>query len=519
MAEHGYRIETANHKGEVVAYNGDFVIAQSRNALILRETRLPDLTYFPKDAIDFSIMVPSDRRTFCPFKGTASYWHLDLPDRRIENGAWCYETPLKESRDIGGYVAFTGEAVDHYTYENLPPASSNDGHINSALSDWILREAGYCTTREQLVKLLAHKLVEDGVSIFRLSITIWSLHPEIAGMNYLWSSESDEVVISEPSHDLFSDERYLNSPMRLVTQGLGGVRQPLTVEATEFEFPIMDELKAQGATDYVAMPLRFSDGQSHPLTLASDHPRGFTTENLGLIFECMGVLSRYFEVLTLRANTVTLLDTYLGKRTGQKVLQGDIRRGQGETIEAVILFSDLRNSSRLAEELPRTEYLELLNRYFETVLGPITENGGEVLKFIGDAVLAIFPLSNDVDDRALKAHMALDAARKTIANRKALSNGGNPITDLGIGLHIGEVTYGNVGGQDRLDFTVIGPAVNLASRIESLCKSTGNKILMSSDFKTALGTEYRSDSSQMLIPVGEHNFDGIADQHTVYALA
>lgn len=523
MADHGYRIEIEPHRGEVTAFNNGNIIAKSNAALILRETRLPDLTYFPKDAIDPAILVPSERRTFCPFKGTASYWHVETPAGRIENGAWAYENPLKESAEIGNYIAFMKTVADQYSYENLPAKNNDDGHINGALSDWILREAGYCSSREELVRLLGRKLVENGVAVFRLSITIWSLHPEIAGMNYQWSRDSDEVKIAEPSHDVYTDERYLNSPMRLVTQGLGGVRQPLTGKNSEFEFPIMEELKALGATDYVAMPLRFSDGQYHPMTLASDHQRGFTTENLGLIFECMGVLSRYFEVLTLRANTVALLDTYLGKRTGQKVLQGDIHRGQGENIQAVILFSDLRSSSRMAEELPRTQYLELLNRYFETVLGPIKDNGGEVLKFIGDAVLAIFPLSEDAKDRACKAGKALTAARQAIAIRNKLAEPAMkddlPSFDLGIGLHIGEVTYGNVGGQDRLDFTVIGPAVNLASRIESLCKTTGNRILMSSDFKAALADEEPSAIPQPLRPIGEHQFDGISSSHTVYALS
>ena len=172
--------------------------------------------------------------------------------------------------------------------------------------------------------------MESGVSVYRLHLTIWSLHPQIAGVNFQWLRDTDSVTISEPRHDLFTSERYLNSPVRLVTQGLGGVRQPLNVDQTEFEFPILEDLKAEGATDYVAMPLRFSDGQNHSMTLASDHINGFTTANLGLIFECIGVISRYFEVLTLRTNTETLLDTYLGRRTGQKVLEGAVRRGDGE---------------------------------------------------------------------------------------------------------------------------------------------------------------------------------------------
>lgn len=513
----GYRIDIQPHTGSVAAIRAGRQLVQSDNINILHESRLSDTYYFPSEAVNSDLLRRSDHRTFCPFKGTASYWDILLPDGEIKNGAWSYETPLSESSAIGGQLSFSPEVIDHYQFDMPPKARDlKSGHISSALTDWILREAPYCQTRRELVRNLGRKLVESGVVVSRISVTIWSLHPQIAGANFVWNRDEDTVVLSEPSHDVFSHPDYLNSPLNLVTQGLGGVRQPLNVDKAEFAFPIMSELQAEGATDYVAMPLRFSDGQYNTMTMACDHKDGFTIENLGLVFECVGVLSRFFEVLTLRKNTTTLLDTYLGKRTGQKILSGDIRRGQGEDIQAVILFSDLRNSTQLAEELPRSEYLQLLNQYFDTVLGPVADNGGEVLKFIGDAVLAIFPISGDKDDRAVQTNNALKSAQKALAILDDPQDGDARI-DLGISLHVGEVTYGNVGGQERLDFTVIGPAVNLASRLEGLCKSTGHRILLSSDFTDVLVNN--AEGSTPVKSIGSHKFSGIADHQQVFTPA
>jgi len=515
MVQHGYRIEIAPHTGAVSAYHGKTLIASSDQVKILFETRLQDYYYFPKNAVAPDILQASNHRTFCPFKGTASYWHVKTPDGLVENGAWSYETPLKESADIGGMISFQRSVVDRYSFENsTPDQDHNDGYINSPLSDWVLREAGYCSTREQLVRALGNKFVESGIAVFRLNITIWSLHPQIAGVNYIWTRDDDEVKISEPGHEVFDNPDFIKSPVNLVTQGLGGVRQPLNVDEAEFEFPIMEKLKSEGATDYVAMPLRFSDGQFHSMTMACDHPKGFTTENLGLVFECSGTISRYFEVLTQRRNSTVLLDTYLGKRTGRKVLNGDIRRGQGEDIRAIILFSDLRNSTLLAQEMARSDYLLLLNTYFETVLGPVGENGGEVLKFIGDAVLAIFPVTNDHNNVLDQAMAALKAAREAVENIKKPANEVGPKLDFGISLHVGEVTYGNVGGRDRLDFTVIGPAVNLASRLESFCKKSGNRIILSSDFNKVISVG--ADSTPITRLIGSHKFEGIAEKQELY---
>lgn len=522
MTSSGYRIEIVRQQGNVAAFHNQDVLVESDRVAILYETRLPDCYYFPLEAVKPGVLESSEYRTFCPFKGTASYWHVNTPDGRIENGAWSYLTPLSETAGLAGRLSFTSAVIGRYEFEKERQQKTlSDGHISSPLSDWILKEAGNYLTRRELVRAIGHKLVEAGIAVYRMNVTIWSLHPQIAGVNFRWMRDRDEVTASGASYEVFDMPEYINSPLNLVTMGLGGVRQPLNGQDTEFRFPIMDELKKEGATDYVAMPLRFSDGQFHSLTLASDHQNGFTTANLGLIFECVGVISRYLEVLTLRNNTTTLLDTYLGKRTGSKVLNGDIRRGKGENIQAVILFSDLRNSTSLAEDMPRDEYLKLLDQYFETVLGPVGDNGGEVLKFIGDAVLAIFPVSGS-DDKVLQAENALSSAQnilKAINTRNSNPDQKNnlPPIDLGISLHVGEVTYGNVGGKDRLDFTVIGPAVNIASRLEALCKSTGHQILLSRDFKRSL--KQSSKKIPQFVSLGEFNLAGISTAHEVYSLA
>ncbi len=516
----GYRIEIVPHSGLVTAYLGETEVARSDDVKILKETRLGEYYYFPLDAIDATKLERSDHRTFCPFKGTATYWHLKTPNGLIENAVWSYQTPLEESKQIAGLISFMGKAADRYAFENQPAdvQDSQQNYISSALSDWVLREAGNQKSRVDLVRMLGKKFVESGIQVYRMSIMIWSLHPQIAGVNFRWYRDTDEVEVLEPRHEIFEDSRYINSPINLVTKGAGGVRQQLNRGDMEFEFPILEELKAEGGTDYVAMPLRFSDGKFHCMTMACDHHEGFTTKNLGMVFECIGVISRYFEVLTLRKNTTTLLDTYLGKRTGQKVLNGDIHRGQGENIQAVILFSDLRNSTKMAETLSRENYLQLLNQYFEKVLTPVGENGGEVLKFIGDAVLAIFPVSDTKGDQLHQVQNALTAAKSIVTDIcHQLDNSHNEDgceIDLGISLHIGEVTYGNVGGQERLDFTVIGPAVNMASRLEGLCKSCDCRIIVSQDFKNILERDEAENS--LLKSIGKFQLSGISDNHEVF---
>ena len=275
------------------------------------------------------------------------------------------------------------------------------------------------------------------------------------------------------------------------------MRQKLTCSKSEMQFPVMEDLKAAGATDYVAMPLFFSDGQINVLTLTSDHPEGFTTANLGLIFEVSTVISRFFEVFTQKENAQSLLETYVGRRTGARVLGGEIRRGDGDDIDAAIMFCDLRGSTRLEEELGRKDYIELLNTFFDTASSIVHAHGGEVLKFIGDAVLAVFPDTEDGTDAGAEA---LQAAREIVAKLAELrEEDPNRCCECSIGICYGQVTYGNVGSQERLDFTVIGRPANIAARLGDYGKTVGHRIVASGR------VAQHAPDSKPLGPVSLHN--------------
>lgn len=472
-----YGIKILPVDGTVVAWHNETVLARSDRARVMHETRLAPTVYFPREDVLADLRDTSDLQTFCPFKGTASYKDLYLGDERISNAAWTYDDPLPESTGIEGYIAFMPGVVTRLDPGSLDLEQIDHGHISGPIVDWILRGAAESLTPEDLTRKFAAKLIENGVSISRLSVLIWSLHPMIAGKNYVWEKETDTVDTFAPSYEIHDHPGYINSPLRHVSSGLGGIRQKLGYDYAGNSFPILEDLKSKGATDYVAMPLRFSDGRINVLTLTCDHPDGFTTANLGLIFECSAVISRYYEVFTQAENARALLETYVGKRTGARVLGGEIRRGDGDEIDAAIMFCDLRGSTRLEEELGRKSYIDLLNFFFETTSSIIEANGGEVLKFIGDAVLAVFPADQDPE---LAKELALRSAREIV---ERLGDGEHAPSrcDCAIGLAFGRVMYGNVGSSERLDFTVIGKAANVAARLGDYGKTGGHRIVVSHD--------------------------------------
>lgn len=476
----GYRLQVLPLLGDIVAKSGETVIASSRAAKLMHETRLAPTVYFPMDDVVGVLGEASGHRTFCPFKGTANYWDVVVEDRIIPNGAWSYKNALADAKDIEGHVGFMPSVLSALEMGSNEPQPVDDGNIAGPTVDWIMRGASSCTSPEELTSAIGRKFNEDGIAVSRISVMIWSLHPMIAARSYVWTRKDDAVVKFAPSHGILQEARFQNSPIRHVTNGLGGVRQNLLSQNKEFNFPVMDELRDEGATDYVAMPLSFSNGQINVLTLASDHPDGFTTANLGLVFECVSMISRLYEVFALRENASTLLETYLGKRTGARVLGGQIRRGDGDQIDAAILFCDLRGSSRLEEELGREAYLDLLNSFFETTTSIVNAHEGEVLKFIGDAVLAIFPVGSERERACLQALESAFEIQAELANTM-ISDTEVPIEGI-IGLAFGNVTYGNVGSKERLDFTVIGAAANIAARLSDLGKRLGHGIVASEHF-------------------------------------
>lgn len=258
------------------------------------------------------------------------------------------------------------------------------------------------------------------------------------------------------------------------------------------DFPILKDLVDEAFTDYVVFPLRFSDGQVNAIACATKRPGGFSDWDLDELRRAVRALAGPLEVMQMRELSRTLLDVYLGRNTGHRVLEGVIERGSGETINAVVWFCDLRNFTDLSERLRTDWTIAVLNDYFEAVGEPIEELGGEILKFIGDAILAIFPLGSEdtpaqVAARALKAVSGARQRMQALNERRRSEN--KSALDFGISLHVGDIIYGNIGAPKRLDFTVIGPAVNMVTRIEALTKELRRPVLVSRAFADLAGIE------------------------------
>ncbi len=507
-----------------VVFNGE-VIADSRRALILYETRLPAIYYVPREDIAMQFLEPSDHRTYCPFKGTANYWTVKVGEKSAENAAWSYEDPIEEALGIRGYIAFYWNQMDAWFEEDreveIDPGEGLTEYSNP-LAAWMLREAWEATSSAELLDRLGRQLVEAGFGVSRMNVVIPTLHPQMASNAFVW--RRGETVVDErdfPHYGLQS-EAYLKSPLMPIFEGAGGIRRRLEGPNPTLDYPILQDLIEAGSTDYVAMPMRFSNGKINVLTLATDRPGGFTTDHLGQIHEVLPILSRLLEVHAMHRMSRTLLDTYLGAYTGQRVLNGLIKRGDGENIPAVIWYCDLRGSTALADSVSRDDYLDLINRFFEAMAGAVLDRGGEVLKFIGDGMLAIFPMEKTGTSKEGKEMFcghsagceALEAARDALArmhevNADLAEEGRAPLR-FGLALHLGDLTYGNIGGSSRLDFTVIGPATNEAARIDSLTKELGVTLLISEDFERAVSDE--------LVSLGRHRLRGVAEEIEVFTL-
>ncbi len=379
-----------------------------------------------------------------------------------------------------------------------------------SLRDWILDHGHMNTDLGAFIAALGEKLVAAGVPVYRITSGIPILHPLIRAESALWI-EGEGVSLRQYPLALESDKMFTNSPLYNVYTKGETVRVAVDPEPSDGEFSILADLRAEGATDYIAFPLTFSDGSYKSLTLATRRPEGFSDGDVAVLESILRPVAMIFEIHAHRRSATTLLSTYIGRRTAPRVLAGEIKRGDGQQIEAVIWFSDLRGFTDLSGRFTPRELVDVLDFYFEAMTEAVEERGGEVLKFIGDAVLAIFTFSNEQEAREA-ANKALDAARAALGaiariNETEMSCCGDDLA-VGISLHMGAVFYGNVGGRDRLDFTVIGEAVNVGSRINGLTRDLGHPILASEDF-----VEY-ADAG--FADVGTHALKGVRQPQRVY---
>ncbi|HTP83398.1 MAG TPA: adenylate/guanylate cyclase domain-containing protein [Alphaproteobacteria bacterium] len=351
-------------------------------------------------------------------------------------------------------------------------------------ADWLIDGARSAASAPEVLAELCQRLVAAGIPLWRVAVFVQTLHPNVMGRRLTWRPGA-EVEIGEASFEIFDQDSYKRSPVVRVYETGQAFRRHLADPACPRDFATIEELRVEGVTDYVIWPLIFTNGEIHAVSCTTRQEGGFTDAQIAGLDAIMKPLARVAESHALRRTAANLLDTYVGIHTGERILAGKIRRGYTERIRAVIWLSDMRGFTALSDRLPPADLVDLLNRYFDCQVPAIAEHGGEVLKFIGDGLLAIFPVADDESDAEWACNDVLVAARKARAEIAALNAAtGGEARELrfGLALHLGEVLYGNIGGGNRLDFTCIGPAVNLAARIERLTSPLRRTILASDRF-------------------------------------
>ena len=395
---------------------------------------------------------------------------------------------------------------------------------------WVVREGIRGADAAAIFDGLCQRLVIAGVPLWRAFIGMPTLHPQWGGYSYTWRRDLNAI---EPAQFLRGDEYeqiLQNSPFGYLIRQMENsaqegepwqhLRRRLVGPEAVLDFSILKDLAGAGASDYLAQVVRFgADGDlSHGIgigySFATDLPGGFRDDDLVLLRAVLPALS--LAMMTHGGHMIAsgLLEAYLGGDAGGRVHAGAVERGSVESIRAVLWYADIRGFTAIADTTPGLIVIELINAIFETLTASLRPRSGQVLKFLGDGMLAIFPFVEGARDET--CIQALDAAaeamealdRLNVARREA----GKPIAAVDLALHLGEVLYGNVGAVDRLDFTVIGPAVNEVARIETLCEPLGRKVLISAELASVIG------DSRRLEPLGYHALRGVRDPREIYGL-
>jgi adenylate cyclase len=379
------------------------------------------------------------------------------------------------------------------------------------------------------------RLIAAGVPLWRAFAGMRTLHPQWGGYAYTWRRQAEaidarrfqrgdkyqETILNSPIGHLvrLGDERAATASPNEIRPWLN-LRRRLAGPGAQLDLPMLDELAAEGATDYFAEVVRFggvgdaSRGTGIGWSFATDRPDGFAEGDLALLRAVLPVVSLAMMAHAGHRIASNLLGAYLGADAGSRVHAGAVQRGSVESMQAVLWFADVRDFTGLADRHPGEVVVDLLDEVFETMTAALRPSGGQVLKFLGDGMLATFAF--DEATRQETCRCALDAAAEAMRTLDALNAArrrvGKPAAAVDLALHLGQVLYGNVGAVDRLDFTVIGPAVNEVARIEALCEPLGRRVLVSAELAAAIG------ASRPLEPLGAHPLRGVREPREIYAL-
>ena len=383
--------------------------------------------------------------------------------------------------------------------------------LRGDMLDWLLAGTRAERFLDDIFVAFCRRLREAGIPVARGTIHLRTHHPLWLGTRILWRTGAAAAELQNFEYGIVDTDSFKLSPAAEIFNGAERVRKRLEEPAQPAtDYGIYSDLRAEGLTDYVAWPLHYTLGKSHIVTFSADRPGGFAPDDLDLLASLLPALSVVTEVRHKNRLTRLLLDTYVGPHASEMILNGATRRGSGVTVEAAIMVIDLRGFTEISELWPRDDVISLLNDYFDAISLPIERHGGEILKFMGDGLLAIFHLDTPAACTAAQS-AALEARAAMRALNAARAERGQPRLGYGIGVNVGAVMYGNIGSRSRLDFTIIGPAVNVAARLESLTKVLDVSVLFSGAFAA------RSSDGHQLVPLGTFPLRGVGDPLEVLA--
>jgi adenylate cyclase len=409
----------------------------------------------------------------------------------------------------------------HRTFDDALGRRIVDTHI------WAVREGLRGADAYHLFDGYCQRLVIDGIPLWRAHAAMETLHPQWNGYGYTWRRDLNAIEPENYAHSEENEQLLARSPFyTLMQRARSGeetpsLRRRIEASPEERDFPILEEFSAMGATDYFAQLFVYgatgdrSQGTGIAYSFTTDRKGGFSEDDTTLVEATLPALSLAMKAHAGQVIAAGLLGAYLGEDAGRRVHAGSIVRGSVDNLHAVIWYADIRGFTPLSDAAPGAVVIELLNDTFEILTASLRERGGQVLKFIGDAMLAIFPFEDA--DRAETCGRALDAATEAMRNIEALHGArtaaGGSAAPVDLALHLGDALYGNVGAIDRLDFTVIGPAINEAARIEALCEPLGRAVLVSAEFVAGMKAP-----DNRLKSLGRHALRGVKEQKEIFAL-
>ncbi|HEX6142929.1 MAG TPA: adenylate/guanylate cyclase domain-containing protein [Geminicoccaceae bacterium] len=386
-----------------------------------------------------------------------------------------------------------------------------------AIRAWLV-EAGLAGEREPvLLEGLSERLAGAGVPLWRSFVGVDTLHPIFGGQMSVWERARGSAIETEYPRVQGEGQEWLNSPLYVLEQsGQGSIRWRLD-ELEPGRFSLLDRVRLEGGRDYVGFHTEFGDpdpmGPVEEMFTSWTSDGTFDDGHIALIESVLPAFALAIKTVTLARAARSLLATYLGADAAARVCKGEIERGRTRTLRAIIWFSDLKGFTRVADAAGADELVPLLNAYSDCLVKAIHGQGGQVLKFIGDGLLGAFELEDD-GDACARALDAVVEARRAVADLNAQRRSeGRAVTGVDFALHAGDVLYGNIGSQDRLDFTVVGPAVNEASRLESMCDALDQRVVVSEAFARA-----DPGCRDRLVSLGRYMLRGVGRPQELFTL-